>query len=73
MLTVGDKQPHLTIGETHCRKDVQQRVVDFSVFNTKAMKNPKFGGTWTDVMKKDATNVYTKAFECHRFGSVQNK
>ncbi|XP_064404710.1 LOW QUALITY PROTEIN: extracellular protease-like [Halichondria panicea] len=63
MLTVGDKQPHLTIGETNRRKDVKQKVVDFSVFNTKAMKNPKFGGTWTDVMKKDATNVYTKAFQ----------
>ncbi len=63
MLTVGDKQPYLTIGETNRRKDVKQKVVDFSVFNTKAMKNPKFGGTWTDVMKKDATNVYTKAFQ----------
>ena len=63
MLTVGDKQPYLTIGETHRRKDVQQKIVDDSVFNTKEMKNPKFGGTWTDVMKKDATNVYTKAFQ----------
>ncbi len=59
MLTVSDKQPHLTIGETHRRKDVQQKIVDFSVFNTKAMKNPKFGV----IGPKDATNVYTKAFQ----------
>ncbi len=63
MLTVGDKQPHLTIGETHRRKQVQQKINDFSVFDMKAMRNPVFEGSWTDEMKKDATNVYTKAFQ----------
>ncbi len=64
MLTVGDKQPHLTIGETHRRKQqVQQKINDFSVFDMKAMRNPVFKGNWTDEMKKDATNVYTKAFQ----------
>ncbi len=60
MLTVGDKQPHLTIGETNRRKP---KIDDFSVFDTKAMRNPTFKGIWTDEMKKDATNVYTKAFQ----------
>ncbi len=63
MLTVSDKQPHLTIGETNRRKQVQQKIDDFSVFDTKAMRNPTFWGNWTDEMKKDATNVYTKAFQ----------
>ncbi len=63
MLTVGDKQPHLTIGETHRRKQVQQKIDDFSVFDTKAMKNPRFVGNWTNKMEEDAMNVYTKAFQ----------
>ncbi len=63
MLTVGDKQPHLTIGETHRRKQVQQKIGDFSVFDMKAMKNPRFVGNWTNKMEEDAMNVYTKAFQ----------
>ncbi len=29
----------------------------------KAMRNPVFEGSWTDETNKDATNVYTKAFQ----------
>ncbi len=61
MLTVSDKQPRLTIGETHRRKQVQQKIN--SVFDMKAMKNPICVGNWTDKMKEDAMNVYTKAFQ----------
>ncbi len=28
-----------------------------------AMRNPVFEGNWTDEMKKDAMNVFTKAFQ----------
>ena len=63
MLTVSNKQPYLTIGETHRRKEVRQKIYDLSVFDMKTMKNPRFGGKWTDKMEEDATNVYTKAFQ----------
>ncbi len=53
MLTVSDKLPYLRIGETHRRKEVRQKIDDFSVFDMKTMKNPRFGGKWME----DATNV----------------
>ncbi len=45
IVTVSDKQPHLSATD------------DFSVFDMKAMRNPAFEGSWTDEMKRDATNV----------------